>query len=464
MKAANMRRLFVLSFRLLSCLLLAILLAACGASRPATPPVTPPSREGHVADLDRFPQDLRVYAMKAGADRQLLPFTEQAAQDARWNRRFFAPWRMTRISVPVKDVAAPFGTDGRPRGYAENLLPWDVTRWGALASGAALDLYPSQAWKGIVVSNSALREVPTLRPMFTAPTRAGQGYPFDMFQRTAVWMGTPVFVGHATADRAWLYVETAFAAGWMPAADVARVDDAFMTRYESGSLAAILRDDTSLNGADGTHLATAHIGTVLPLSGASQVGRTVLVPVRAPEGHAVVVPVLLTSGEAAQKPVPLTPGNMAELGNRMMGQPYGWGGLYEDRDCSSTLRDLFTPFGLWLPRNSASQAKAGRYVDIAKLDADDKESRIVAEGVPFMTLLWLRGHITLYLGLHEGQAAMFHNMWGIRTHRGGVEGRYVLGRAVVTSTRPGLDVPGNDNADGLLGRMQGMSILPGGAQ
>lgn len=447
----------------LPCLLLGLLLAACGAPRPV--PVAPPTREGHVADLDRYQQDLRVYAMRVGADRPLLTFAEQVAQDARWNRRFFSPWRMGRISVPLQEVSAPFGNAGKPRGYAENLLPWDVTRWTNLLSGAGLDLYPSQAWKGIVVRNSALRELPTMRPMFIAPSRAGKGYPFDMFQRSAVWLGTPVFVGHATSDRAWLYVETAFAAGWMPAADIARVDASFATRYESGSYAAVLRDDTALTGPEGAFLGTAHIGTVLPLVGSSAAARTVLVPVRDPAGQAVAVPVLLAGGEAAQKPVPITAGNMAEVGNRMMGQPYGWGGLYEDRDCSSTVRDLFTPFGVWLPRNSAAQAKAGRFSDFGKLDAEDKERRIMAEGVPFMTLLWLKGHITLYVGQQDGRAVMFHNLWGVRVQDDeGVEGRYVLGRAVVTSTQPGLDVPGNTTPEGLLGRMLGLTVLPGEAK
>ena len=41
---------------------------------------------------------------------------------------------------------------------------------------------------------------------------------------------------------------------------------------------------------------------------------------------------------------------------------YGWGGLYGQRDCSSMLRDLYAPFGIWLPRNSSRQAKIGKVI------------------------------------------------------------------------------------------------------
>ena len=34
------------------------------------------------------------------------------------------------------------------------------------------------------------------------------------------------------------------------------------------------------------------------------------------------------------------------------------------------IRDLFTPFGLWLPRNSKEQAEAGRFINIRNLRRD----------------------------------------------------------------------------------------------
>ena len=88
-----------------------------------------------------------------------------------------------------------------------------------------------------------------------------------------------------------------------------------------------------------------------------------------------------------------------------------------------------------------------------------KESIIKDEGVPFATLLWLRGHITLYIGEYKGEPVMFHNVWGVRTDDGNGEGRHIIGRAVVTSLQPGAELPNVRRENLILSRLKGMSVL-----
>ena len=91
--------------------------------------------------------------------------------------------------------------------------------------------------------------------------------------------------------------------------------------------------------------------------------------------------------------------------------------------------------------NSSAQAKAWQFISFVKASPSGKESIIKDEGVPFATLLWLRGHITLYIGEYKGEPVMFHNVWGVRTDDGNGEGRHIIGRAVVTSLQPGAELP-----------------------
>ena len=198
---------------------------------------------------------------------------------------------------------------------------------------------------------------------------------------------------------------------------------------------------------------------MLPLSGGSGSSLRLLVPVRDPQGRAVAVPVRVSPSDAVRKPTPLTAKAAAEIGNRMMGQPYGWGGYLFNRDCSLAMRDLFVPFGVWLPRNSSAQAKAWQYISFVKASPTGKEGIIKDEGVPFATLLWLRGHITLYIGTYKGEPVMFHNIWGLRTNDGSGEGRHIIGRAVVTSLQPGAELPNVRRENLILSRLQGMSVL-----
>ena len=40
---------------------------------------------------------------------------------------------------------------------------------------------------------------------------------------------------------------------------------------------------------------------------------------------------------------------------------------------------------------------------------------ILEQGMPFLTLIWMKGHIMLYIGNEHGRALVFHEFWGIKT-------------------------------------------------
>jgi hypothetical protein len=153
---------------------------------------------------------------------------------------------------------------------------------------------------------------------------------------------------------------------------------------------------------------------------------------------------VLGKTQAAVIPLSPTPANIAATANQMLGQPYGWGGMYEGRDCSATTRDLMTPLGIWLPRNSSAQARAYRSVSLEGLPGQEKQRVLIEKGVPFLTLVCLSGHVALYVGHDEQRAFVMHNFWGIRTRRGGVEGRKIVGRCVITTLQPGIELPDLD--------------------
>ncbi|MEI3478896.1 MAG: SH3 domain-containing protein [Bilophila sp.] len=306
---------------------------------------------------------------------------------------------------------------------------------------------------------TVLREAPTHRPRFSDPSKAGQGYPFDLFQYSALPVGMPLLVLHESADGAWLYVETGLVAGWVPASDTALTDGAFRSRYKNGSYAVIVRDDVPLRDRAGRYVTTGHLGTMLPVLSTSGSTLTLLVPVRDTQGRAVAVASPVAASDAVLKPLPLTPEAVARLGNVMMGQPYGWGGYLQDRDCSQAMRDLFVPLASGFPaiprrrpRHGASSASSTPRLRVRKASSKRK-------ACPLPPSCGCPGHITLYLGTYKGQPVMFHDMWGIRTEERGREGRHIIGRAVVTSLRPGAELADVRKDNLLLARMRGMSVL-----
>ena len=306
---------------------------------------------------------------------------------------------------------------------------------------------------------TVLREAPTHKPRFGNPAEAGEGYPFDMFMYSTLPVGMPLLVVHTSADGAWVFVETGLVSFWFRTVYTAVMDSRFRSRYVNWRYAVFGRYVVKFVFELGRYVTTGSLGTMLPLSGGWGSSLRLLVPVRDPQGRAVAVPVRVSPSDVVRKPIPLTARAAAEIGNRMMGQPYGWGGYLFNRDCSLAMRDLFVPFGVWLPRNSSAQAKAWQFISFVKASPSCKESIIKDEGVPFATLLWLRGHITLYIGEYKGEPVMFHNVWGVRTDDGNGEGRHIIGRAVVTSLQPGAELPNVRRENLILSRLKGMSVL-----
>lgn len=422
------------------------------------------ARPAGIADLERYPQDAAHYLAAGTAEAPLVSPEAQARLDATYNERFFAPWQLTQASLATEEAFWGVTSYGSRQGYAENLVPISRERWQELVASLQRESYPSLARPAITVRNTACRVFPTQRPFFFDPARAGEGFPFDYFQNSALWTGTPLLVTHTSRDGAWLFAEAGFVAGWLPAQDVAWADADFRAVYRTGRYAALQRDDVTLRDEAGTFLALTHLGAIFPVTTQDDNGLQVFVPARDADGAAVLKMARLTSDAAAIKPLPLQPARIAALANRMLGQPYGWGGLFEDRDCSATLRDLFAPFGLWLPRNSAAQAKAGEiFYDLADLDSEEKHERLRRQGVPFYTLIWFKGHIGLYLGPdpQSGEPLLLHNLWGVRTiEANGRDGRALIGRLVITTLHPGEER--DDVEDGRFYRaILGMTILPG---
>ena len=417
--------------RMAALLFLLVSIAACGG-KTALPERTDIATS-QIADLRFFPQDLKVYAGSAGKNRPLVDAATQAAHDARYNSIFFGPWDMIKGTTRRKDAMVIFR---KARGFKRDNVLWTQQEWNAIARNARMADFPSRAQPAITVRDTDLREMPTHEPRFSEPTPDPQANPFDYFQYSLLPVGTPLFITHTSTDGRWHFVECPVAGGWVDAGDVALVDATFTSRWKTGRYAALVRDGVQLPGGK------SGIGTILPISGQSGGKLSVLLPQREADGAASITVAHLGHADARPKPLPLTPGNVADIGNVMMGQRYGWGGMFGNRDCSAMVRDILTPFGVWLPRNSSRQARQGLVQPLDGLNAQDKEQVILRQGVPFLSLVALRGHVTLYVGSHKGRAALFHNVWGVRTVEDGNDNaRHIIGKAVVTSVAPGLELP-----------------------
>jgi len=414
-----------------------------------------PIQASPTADI---PQDLR--RLVSSDERVLVPESIQRWRDSDFNTRYFSPWH--RRKPAFKEGIGYFvGSITGPAYYGENKLPISKSTLQGLVENMDASRYPNAFHKAITVTNTSMRLAPTIKPFYLSFDLPGEGYPFDYGQETGVAANTPVLVIHESRDKEWALVETAELTGWVLARDIALVSDAQAKLYENRPYVAMINDQVPLVDGAGLQLWAARVGSILPVLKETPHYYSVRVVKRSSGGYAVFDHALVKKNDVTLKPMALTSRNIARVGMALMGQNYGWGDLYGDRDCASMIQDLFVPFGIWLPRNGNDQGRfGGYYMDLKSLSPSDKERMILANGVPFLTLIWLKGHIMVYVGQQDGRALVFHNIWGLRTRSSeGKEGRYLIGKAVVTRLTPGEMVPSADPNGDLLKRIEGMAIL-----
>ncbi|WP_233272966.1 C40 family peptidase [Paraburkholderia acidisoli] len=451
-------------------------LAGCASGPNALPspsassaPALPPDTVSLFA-IEHYDQNVDhvIDPASASYDTPFLTPEVQRAQFAALVARYFgdgpsdpSPWNRAYVEQRVyrnggSDIAALQtrrialfdNADKAPRrvGYGMNFRPHTKAWIDAIASNmnvAQFERAPAYDASRRAIATSALyvRELPTIDPSFYSHRIAGEGYPFDNLQVSAVRPGTPLYVLGTSADGAWRYVQTPDVQGWVRAEGVARADNAFVAAWRAAvkqSLGVVVVASAAVRDDSGVFRFDAPAGSLLPLrasttgaatatngvnganegSGATGATREVVVPARDIEGRAVIRTAPLDANAVVGGPLAATPRHLAMLMKALIGRPYGWGNANFDNDCSAELQSIFAAFGVWLPRHSSTQMSAGVMTDLSSSTPAERLAWLAQHGAPMRTLIYIGGHVMLYLGNTErdGHAVplVYQDVWGLR--------------------------------------------------
>ncbi len=392
----------------------------------------------------------------------LLSEKNQATMNEDYDRTYFSVWHnLLPFHSSAEKVSLIFQKFAASPGYGENKKKHSSDWIKKLRQNAALENFPNTLRPAMTMRSTNLRMLPTQGPHFYRPGGDINGWPFDNLQISSVAANTPILICHLSADKTWALVETSFAFGWMPAEDYALVSPEFMKIWESGRYAVVIKDKSSVIDEKGLFSIRTSIGQIFPLVTEKPENLEILIAVPDENNQAIIKHSQASRQVVDIKPLSFTRTNAVKIANEMIDEPYGWGGLYGNRDCSAMTRDFFAPFGIWLPRHSEDQVKnVGTYFDLQYYAPEQKEKIIVEQGVPYLTLLWRKGHIMFYIGEENGRALIFHNAWGVRTRDfWGNEGRKIIGKAVITTLSPGAELYFVPRESLLLNNISAMSVI-----
>lgn len=429
-----------------------LMLAGCASNRSV------------VASLNQVDQDAFDYAQLPGAHYTIKP-DKQKSLAQNFLKHYFAPWderALYRLFEPLhsiyEDQKLTSQLYSQYPGWGADKKPHTPAWIQHIVANMHFANFPNLNRPGIIINDTDVRSLPTLDPSYDTRNDPGHCYPFDNLQMSYLPAGTPIRVLHTSADGAWHFVATPSFAGWIPEQNIALVDNKFIKRWKTGDYLVPVHDQMPIFDQQGFVQNQTRIGALYPLQNSQNTRYQTLIVSSDAKHHAVINTGFIHKSDARLFPIAFSPQKVAKIANQLVGNPYGWGGLYGYRDCSASLQDLFSPFGIWLPRNSGAQAHRGHYVVLKGLDDLEKENKIMREAIPFLTLIHLPGHIMLYVGKYNGTAYVFHDMWGLHTKRlFAPSGRAVVGSTVITPIHFGrgyINVPRS-----LLTNTIGMTFL-----
>ena len=366
--------------------------------------------------------------------------------------KYFKPWNSTKVSFPK--LEAMWGQSYKNKKvYLENHQLATASWFDKQIENSNFNDYNILPKKAITLKNVNIRVLPTNSPMFYDPTQPGEGFPFDYNQNSSLKINTPIIVSHLSKDRAWAYIESSTVGGWVEIGTIAYVDNDFIQEFKTSNYFVSVKEKFPIY--DPIFREYVKVATIFPKK-----NNKYIIAKKDDNQNAYISYIDLNNDEVESMPLAFNSENRIKIAKQLIDEPYGWGGLLNNRDCSSFTQDYFATFGKFLHRNSKAQLSNGKYFDMSKLTNNEKKEFMKNNGVPFSTLVYLKGHIMLYIGIKENEPLVLHNMWSVRLKdSNGRKYRHIIGKATVTTLEPGKGIKDFDEDTNILNKIQGIVVL-----
>jgi cell wall-associated NlpC family hydrolase len=297
----------------------------------------------------------------------------------------------------------------------------------SLNAAMALDAIPESVPLrfGLVVRRASLRTFPDTTRVFADP----EDHDIDRFQESALFIGTPVAILHASRDGRWRFVLAPNYAAWIEADAIAEGARDQVLAYATRQPVRVVlgaRADTVFTPEEprvseqrlemGQRLPLASIPAGQGVNGQNPyTSWPLLLPVANADGSLAFAPALLPkTADTAPAPLPYTRANLLRQAFKLLGERYGWGHDYAGRDCSGFVAEVYRSVGIELPRNTGDQSNSPVLTNRTVFGPQDGRAareRALAATQPG-DLLFIPGHLMMVLGHVDGRLYVIHDIEG----------------------------------------------------
>ncbi|MCK9613915.1 MAG: SH3 domain-containing protein [Candidatus Omnitrophica bacterium] len=259
---------------------------------------------------------------------------------------------------------------------------------------------------------------------------------FDELQNSSLDVGTPLVILHESKDGLWIYADAPSSSGWFKKERVAFCEPSELKDLLSEENFVVItsaKADIFLDESLTKYYDYVRMGAKFTFN---ETGNPrafeITIPLRAKDGKFSAQKAYIKKQDANIGYLPYTARNIIEQAFKLLNSPYGWGGMDGEQDCSSYIQEIFMTVGITLPRNSSAQAKIGIPLVKAGSETEEKLKIIKQEAIPGATILQMKGHIVLYIGMHKNTPYVIHETHGYGQMSGSENISRVVNRVIVS--------------------------------
>ncbi len=305
----------------------------------------------------------------------------------------------------------------KKRLYLSNGKRASLSFYQKIRNRMALDVIPSEIRLryGFIVRYADQRVFPTEDGLFAEPDDTD----FDELQNSALDLGTPLAILHQSTDRKWYYVIGPLSSGWVEVEKVALCSLKELKRLTNYSLFVVVtrpKAGVYLDSSLTQYYEYVRMGVRLPFHEMDSKAVQVIIPSRKPDGTYAQKTAYVRREMVHEGYHKFTARNIIQQAFELLNEPYGWGGMYGEQDCSRFIQEVFATTGIFFPRNSFDQAQVGRLIGEFDENSSEREKLEILshKAVGGISVLYLRGHIMLFLGMAYNRPYVMHATWAYR--------------------------------------------------
>ena len=293
---------------------------------------------------------------------------------------------------------------------------------------------------GMLINREDVRAFPTDTVFAEEPKYID----FDLFQLTTLPAGSPVVILHQSKNGKWYYIQTMIYKGWVKRENIALAKNKKEIFDYANSDKFLMVAESKIETEPNPFIKQIsnivfQMGDKLPLIEFDEIPESipmnnlhaqspqgcyvVKIPVKDEEGYLEFRLALIARyNDVCEGYLPYTRGNIIQQAFKLLGERYGWNGMFKRRDCSQFIMNVFKTMNIIIPSFTRMQEEgtAGKSIEFSgSIQRRESVLNKLQPGDP----IHLKGHVVMYLGKVGENYYMIHSGsgYGIKSKDGRIK-------------------------------------------